>query len=665
MNAILNSTVLDMWKREMVDTLEFIYGKGSFDKNNMDKYLETLIDNIKVNPICKIRNQYEFREFEEPANTLPVTIGDNNVSVLGNGMMTYSLDDRPALQSMIIQYKKKQRKYHKDLMLEAVERGDEVTRARENDNQNREKEETNSLYGGSTMNGSYFANIDCGSAITSQGRHLIAETMWCLECLLGNNYYYETINEYLLYNKIALNKHIMDDVRKYITHIPTYEECKNTFLVETNTISGFTKDFNRSPASYFIMMKRFSDDERCLFHYKNNIYSLIAKNPNIHKLFISIANSHIEFMNPYKIPVEIRDYIDELIEIFQTFVVVPTSFLKRVKKYQTKKRKAVLISDTDSVMPCFYKFVEFVRDLLSKYDIKMDETLEITIVNVIITICDVFINKSCERFVDGCNGTVLKRGELINFKNELYFKSMIVYTSQKKLYSGICLLQEGRRVPDNKQFMTTGRELRSATKCKEVMDKITDILENDILRSSKVDLVGFIKKKNEIENMIEEQTKSGIMIYGEFSKYKSPSNYKDIFQISAPRAAHVWNLLYPEMKITEGVGMYMFKTSLLSIKDVDKITDNEIRTKIKDLIYNAYGNRNDSDCESLSKFGLKYFAVSEEAPCIPEWVIPFIDLDDIKIKQLRPLTVLSPSLGTKIGSLKNSTAKIQTNLISF
>ena len=664
MNPILNSSILEMWKKEMFESLMMIYG-DKLDKRKLVSVLESKVKNIERIPVCKVRNQYEFKHFEAYADDLPNIIRENNVSILGNGMMTYNADDRPAIQSRLIEAKMKSREVHKKRMLQAMEEGDEPTRVKENNLQNKDKSDVNSTYGVATMNGSFVSNIDCGSAITAQGRHLISETLWCVEKLIGANNYYDSIGEYILFVKKSITKDIDDKLFEYITYIPSFQDCSRLFMKETLSIPMFHRDFNKTKKSFYIMLKSFTERQRILFYYKNNIYDLIAKNPKIRQYIVDISRINVEFTNPYNIPDELKGPIENLKTVVENFVYVPAITYKRLYKYQTKKRRAVLVSDTDSVMPCVYSFVKFCEDILRTNNIEMDEENELKFVNVIVTICHDFIKRSCWMYVDTCNGSVLNR-EKIKFKNELYYRSMIVYSSQKKIYSGICLLQEGKRVPTNKQLMSTGRELNAATKCEEVMDRIRDIIENDILRAKRIDMVGIIRKKRDIERMIEEDTRNGLMIYGDFTKYKNPEQYKDLFRTTSPRTAYIWNKLYPQVSISEGVGMYVFKTSLLSMRDFDKIKDDDIRYKLKDIIFNAYGKRKDDETTaSLSNFGLKYFAVSEEAEKIPDWVIPFIDIDDLKLKQLRPLTALSPSLGLNVGIIKNSTQKTQTNMISF
>lgn len=664
MNPILNSTITDMWKKEMLDTLMMVYG-NKLDKNKLSAYLDQKIKNINVEPVCNIRNQYEFKQFTCDANDLTNIIRENNVSILGNGMMTYSVDERPALQTRVIEHKMKMRKYHKKLMLEAIERNDQPTVIAENNAQNKEKEETNSFYGVSTMDGSFVANIDCGSAITAQGRHLISETLWSVEKLIGNNYPFLSIGEYLLFSKKAISKELEDKDFDMISYIPTTKDCMTIFRKETTTIPKFNRDFNKTPKSFFIFMKSMTDKQRILYYYKNNIYDLIDKNPRIKELIINIANTNVTFENPYDIPDVLKPYINTLCDLMEKFVYVPTIAYKRLEKYQKFNRKSVLISDTDSIMPCVNQLVEFCGNIINSIGISMDIDTELRIVNVVITLIDKFIEKSCQMYVDTCNGSVDRRAN-INFKNELYYSSMIVFAAQKKIYSGLCLLQEGKRVPESKQLRSTGRDLNAASKCQEIMDQIRDIIEYDILRTKHIDIVKIIKKKQAIEDKIENDIKNGIMIYGEYAKYKNPEQYKNIFQTPIPRAAYIWDELYPEHKLQGGTGMYMFKTTLVTLKDFDKIQDEEMRRKCKDVIFNAYGTRRDESVTTeLSKFGLKLFAVNEEYGRIPEWIIPFIDISDIKTKQMRTLTSLSPSLGLNIGSIRNSTQNAQTNLISF
>lgn len=666
MNPILDSNITDMWKKSVSNVISNVYG-DKINRSKLEMFLNNEIEKIKNRPVCKLRNQYEMKEFDVEADNITNTIRENNVSVLGNGMMTYMADEKPALQTKVIIMKKDERKYHKKLMFEALEAGDEPTRIKENELQNKVKSETNSMYGVATMNGSFISNIDCASAITAQGRHLISEVLWSVERLVGANCYFMSLDEYMLYNSKVLEKpKPSDELLRYIDFRPSFKDCKNTFLVESLNIDDFTRDFERSPKSYYMFLMNMGENERMMYYYKNNIYKLIRQNPKIRNIIHRIYMSDVSFQNPYNIPEEIKDDIDRLTELIDCFSFVNIITYKRVEKYTMRKRKAVLISDTDSIMPCLYQFVEFCFDIIREDigSVVRNNKTDVRFVNVIVTILDRFINRVCENYVDSCNGSVKWRKE-INFKNELYYSSMVVFSKQKKNYSGICLLQEGREVPESKQLMSTGRELTTSAKCRVVSDVIDDIIENDILRPDIIDLKKILRRKTELERRIERDTKNGIMIYGDYNKYKNPEQYKNIFATLTPRVSYIWNELYPQQQITEGVGMYVFKTSLRTIRDFDKIEDEEIRMKLKDIIYNVYGERDKVVTDELSKYGLAYFAVSEDAPGIPSWVIPFIDIEDIKLKQLRSLTQLSPSLGFSVGSVKDSTLKVNTNMINF
>jgi hypothetical protein len=260
---------------------------------------------------------------------------------------------------------------------------------------------------------------------------------------------------------------------------------------------------------------------------------------------------------------------------------------------------------------------------------------------VYISVVSDLMDEACKNFVVCCNQYNEGEKFYMYMKNEFFFPIVLLYNT-KKNYIGIQTIQEGRKLPENKQLAVTGRNLGSGTLNEYVSSEILNILQNDVLRSKEFNPLIVYQKVIALRKHIEDSLKSGDMEFGIYARYNGFESIKNPETTSNVRATIIWNNIYPEDAISPGDAMYVFNTSLYTEDDLEKIPEkfNDIKEKVRRTVFRPFGNFD------FSRFGLKTFVVPAygDTRSIPEWILPFIDINDLCEKHLQPIVSLFPSL---------------------
>ena len=135
----------------------------------------------------------------------------------------------------------------------------------------------------------------------------------------------------------------------------------------------------------------------------------------------------------------------------------------------------------------------------------------------------------------------------------------------------------------------------------------------------------------------------GDKTFGIYARYNGIAHIKDPDRSTAARASLVWNVLYPQDQLVPGDPIYTFTTSLYGESDLDKIPDkyNDIKETLRNKLFHNLILGMD-----FGRFGLKTFAMPADGDHqkIPEWIIPFINIEEMVEKHIQPMTALYPNL---------------------
>lgn len=636
-------TLIDLYKEKVYDTIQMAYN-NKLKPEAVRRYIDQICSKVDTqNVIANARNlyKYEMEQTFDP-NQMPNIIHDNELNILSNGLYTINKDPP---SSDIMKDWMDTRKKLKKMELEALEAGD-IEKWREYKNKEvKVKQNTNSMYGASTMPCCYISNVDIGGAITAQARNFISEQQWAIEKFMGYNFVFSSIDETLNWmSELFKIKDMKGDpeMMKYITYIPTTEDCMRKFIYVTKDIENIRKDISNINKTMFLMFDGMDDIHRMYFYYANNPLDLINFNEKIKPMFYEIVTNGVEFINPYEIPESMKTDMDELFILIKYFCFAVISTFDRVDKYKTRRRKVCILSDTDSTMPTMYKIVTDSLHLLGRDELIDNELVVVKIVMYFVYIITCLLDDTCKNFAIDCNGEHTDKPFLLKMKNEYFFSTVLIFNVRKN-YIGIQKLDEGKVVPPEKQLAVTGILLGASKLNSYVSDSINDIIENKVLRSDHYDLLPVLHGVNEISKHIESSILSGDKTFGIYARFNGINNLKDPERTAAARAGISWNYIYPTDVIAPGDAIYTFDTSLRTEDDLNRMDPKY--NDIKELIRNNVFRKNNLGLD-FSRFGLKLFAMPADGDqlTIPEWIIPFIDINSMISKHLQPLTSLYSSL---------------------
>lgn len=647
-----NMRIKDFWKQKVMETLSTIYGDGlKIDK--VDQYLDAIIAKSH-NPIAQMRNIYTEKNWEVELNDIPKMIYENNLICGANG--TYTVQQQvkfSELSELLIQWLE-QRSKLKKIAIECDEKGD-VAGARKYDNlQNSRKENNNSAYGVSAMNGYILFSPDSASMITSQGRELISEMMWTLEKFLGKNMTFKTMNEFYSYiNEITRIELDQDLINKYQIKVPTFEMITKRLKDLLSDIPEEEKEGIDNNKSLFLMAKNIDRDpiKSINFYYRYNLYEFLIHNPKVMDIINWIMKQGKTFKSPIPKIMETNESkiyiepINELVDIFLHFVVFISPTYDRVNKYLTRKRREIVLSDTDSVITRMDEWINFVNKHGEvKFDTFYDDDAVYRAANIMSYICTDVCNVMGRNMARNCYVPKMYR-ERINLKNEFFFKSLVIYPNIKKNYSAWTTLREGVSV---NKVANTGLSLEGSNINPFVKKELNKIIFEEIHSVKDISITRVMKRVYDLEEEIRRRlVHEQDVTLGTHSSYKN--NYKaNPWSDTRIRAVALWNHLYPDDLIEPCNKIYVLNTVLEKEEQINLIQDIRMREVVRDKIF-----RNPVDPKA-AKYGLRTIAIPDRLQKFPRWLKDIVDVNKLSEKHVNSITSLLPSLGVYCNRIKSN-----------
>lgn len=310
---------------------------------------------------------------------------------------------------------------------------------------------------------------------------------------------------------------------------------------------------------------------------------------------------------------------------------------------------------TDSNFLNLEPYYNFVRDNAS---FKVEETdMELTykIVNLISYILGRVVTEAYWTFTSNCNIPEDKR-PIINMKNE-FFMTRVLLTDKKKNYSSYVLLQEGVELPEKKRLDIKGLPIKKSNVNRNTGNFLMGLLKDEILKSPEINTKEILQKLSEFEDVIRNSFLNGETTYMTPMKVNEIESYKSPLTIASVRASMVYNIIYPETPISYPAQINSVKVNMSKLEDIAPLYDThpDIYRKLKDGVFN------DPD---LKDYGITYFGIPKSLDEIPEWVIPYICVDEIIRDNLNNFLNILESIGLK--SVKTSAKNLYfSNIIDF
>ena len=198
------------------------------------------------------------------------------------------------------------------------------------------------------------------------------------------------------------------------------------------------------------------------------------------------------------------------------------------------------------------------------------------------------------------------RYSIVDIMSYVVSQSLLL-TFGAKNYADLQLVQEGNIVPYEKQLDIKGLPITKVGMPKSTSESLTKILEFDILRKNHIDQADIIRKFATLEKQIIQSIKDKKKEFHKPARIKSLSYYDDPMKIQGIKASVAYNSIRNPDE--EGINRDTFPEHYVRIKEL-----------LKDKKY--------------FKGKISSIAIPSDIE-IPDWIVPFINYNEIIKDNLR------------------------------
>ena len=680
-------TFKEKWLCQIIEKILLVYPNDS--KKKITKFAESIYERDFKDHECILYNNYEKEEIRTTISKLYDWILTKKPILTESGTMFKHHDECWNPQIEILNDKLMERDREKSKMFDFQRLAEKSTDPNEIDmylfkakkkdlSQSRAKVISNSEYGASGLPSSWFFNIAVSSATTARGQALISTACNAFEDFLGDNVKFMNMDECLLFiNNIVKEK----DIRK--KDDSKWVKNKNINDVFDRLKSKF---FDQSMCEDKILnkiLRNLNQENLNRIYYKSNFYNFILNSEKAIEIFLSIFTSNVDFTTPNDAPSEIVDKLNKLTSAFLEYVHYNYPTINRTLRLKTMKRNCVVVVDTDS---CFLNYGQvydfFINEILNKkkiikrriksdngkkYVIESRENLKAKsesknrgisyrIINSVMYITNSVIKNTLDVFLDRCNCD--RDHGNTSMKNEFLYDTLLICPPAKKHYQGAIRLREGVEYKKPKFDIKGMDYVKRSAAGDSTREFIKNLVYDDILmaKNNSPDFYHILKKLNKFEKDIEQSVIRGEDKYIKNVNVKSEDAYDDPMSIGPYKAVFVWNYLYPNMKIDLPGSAKIIKVNLTKLKDFSKLSiDNpSIYGKLKKLFESN---------DRIMKSGITSIALPIDES-VPDWMVPYINLDEIVSNNTDLLLPILNNLGMK-AVYKTKSSQFYSNIINI
>ena len=680
-------TFKEKWLCQIIEKILLVYPNDS--KKKIAKFAESIYERDFKDHECILYNNYEKEEIRTTISKLYDWILTKKPILTESGTMFKHHDECWNPQIEILNDKLMERDREKSKMFDFQRLAEKSTDPNEIDmylfkakkkdlSQSRAKVISNSEYGASGLPSSWFFNIAVSSATTARGQALISTACNAFEDFLGDNVKFMNMDECLLFiNNIVKEK----DIRK--KDDSKWVKNKNTNDVFDRLKSKF---FDQSMCEDKILnkiLKNLDQENLNRIYYKSNFYNFILNSEKAIEIFLSIFTSNVDFTTPNDAPSEIVDKLNKLTSAFLEYVHYNYPTINRTLRLKTMKRNCVVVVDTDSCFLNYGQIYDFFIDKIlnkkkiikrriksdngKKYIIESRDELKskedsknrgmsYRIINSVMYITNSVIKNTLDVFLDRCNCD--RDHGNTSMKNEFLYDTLLICPPAKKHYQGAIRLREGVEYKKPKFDIKGMDYVKRSAAGDSTREFIKNLVYDDILmaKNNSPDFYHILKKLNKFEKDIEQSVIRGEDKYIKNVNVKSEDAYDDPMSIGPYKAVFVWNYLYPNMKIDLPGSAKIIKVNLTKLKDFSKLSiDNpSIYGKLKKLFESN---------DRIMKSGITSIALPIDES-VPDWMVPYINLDEIVSNNTDLLLPILNNLGMK-AVYKTKSSQFYSNIINI
>ena len=488
----------------------------------------------------------------------------------------------------------------------------------------------NAIYGSFGTPTFQLYNLYTAGSTTGTAQSLISTTAMSFESFMKDNVKFKSLDECMTFIKNTISeKHNLplNNITIHDDPDEIFERLKKVFV-----------SFN---PRYTPILKRtienLDSEERTRIFYKNNIMEF-TKNKMIQDMIVEVFNQNKEFRDANKPPEEIRGMLDDLWSYYGEFVFYNHPYVERIKRLRQDERKEVILTDTDSNVINIMQWTEYLEQNIyhqTKTTLEAED-MKFLSVNILAYMITQMLSELLAYYCKTCNVLDRMAGK-INMKNELYFPKILL-SKVKKRYIAQIRLREGKVINPPKPEIK-GHDFKKAGTSEKTEAALKDIIQNCILvpEVNPVDVSKMNSKLFQFENEIRESLKNGERNFLTRMNCKQPIAYNEKTRMSqgAVLGVLLWDTLNPENVITLPDKLDMVHINIPNLETLEPIREKfpKIYERMDKYIFNG-------PVPELAK-GLKYLALPNSTDPIPEWVVPFIDINKIVSKNIgtfKPVT---------------------------
>lgn len=627
---IQSNVFLEDWKQANYQLFHQMYPE--LTKEEIYEVLDEDIRQNFVNPDTSIHNDYQ-DDFliSQPMTDLYRFCKEKKPILAGNGTLFYNQDKvKSPIADLIDDRIAARKKYQKirDTFPPESEEYEHFEMM-----QKEAKIRINSIYGSFGAPSFQLYNKYTAASTTGTAQSLISTTGIAFESFIGNHVKFKSLSECMVFMMNVITEEYDESLS-----ILNIKRCNDVHVIYDLMVNQFEDGvFEESLHGDIIFdyLSSLNEEGLTRLYYKNRIYEFI-KNESILNILVKIFNEIDNFNDPNKVPEEAEEDLNLLWKCVSDYVFYNHAYTERINRLKNDRREVVKVIDTDSNLIHVQPWVDFLyENLLPKCDVKMDEdTTKFACVNTLAFLVTSMLRSLLDKYCNDCH--VLERyWKRINMKNEFCFSTLLL-SSVKKRYVAKIILREGKPVV---KAEIKGHDFKKAGVTEYVSEYMINIVNNRILNVENVDVPGILRDMQQMEDEIYESLNKGERKYLLRMNCKQREAYKNPDSMGQVLAVLAWDTIYPEQEILLPDKLDVVRVKIPNaetIKDMQYKYPKEYERIVKYLL--------NGPVEKIRKDGLQYLAIPNNIDGIPDFIIPYIDIDYVVSRNLGTFRSIRESL---------------------
>ena len=676
-------SVIGTYKENMCRLIRLYYPYIS------DEELSPILDysinkRYEKNANVGINNTYKHTYVRTDLLAMADYIASREPIVTSYGTMFKKKGKAPNPLAMVIDQFLEARGKHKKQMYAYPKGSEEFERY--NLKQQLDKIDGNGMYGCIGNSTALIYNVNVATSVTSQGRTSVSTMMLFFESFLSNNVKFGSLDEVLQFIE-----HVVSETpnRKFndidiLDSMITPEDC----FAKIVYTCGFRWIPNQEELEIiWRVINNLGQTDLNRVYYKNNLYNFCENTYVSNIIKQMIRDLKVPYYTPEKCPEEIKDNLVYFTQLLKEYVYYPWMYIDRIDRAEHMIKVVCMISDTDSTIISLDGWFRFVNnmvkyeplhikkyvpesifiplekdefgDLTNKsqiaafeevdadydYDFENDKIIELkhvidpfkmypednlrhTIINIMCYVLDKLVNNYME-IQTKRNHSWEPNIPCRMFAKTEFLMKRILLTEAKKNYASIQELQEGKRIPKNKQLDIKGiQSMAKSSTAESTREALKKILLDDIMNTPTIDQFKIIKDIAILEKGISNSLISGSREYYKPVTVKSQSNYENPFGIQGIKASYAWNCIkpvsenYPDINLDERNAIDIAKT------DITPLSIESIKDKYPEVYNNILNLFNSEDTKKIFKGSIDAVAIPLNLK-VPNWLIELVDFRTI------------------------------------